>query len=72
MPTNAAFYVALVLCALGWVFIGLGVVLFPLSLYFLMYSSNRPPFFALIVILGVVGFTLSLYVDSQFIAKKIF
>lgn len=55
----------------GWVFFGLGVVLFPLSLFFIMRSSHRPPFFALLVINGIVGFSLSLYFDSQYIAQHI-
>lgn len=65
--------IALVCITLGWVFLGLGVVLFPLGFVALwradVMKSYPPPIFYTLVGVGLVGFIISLYLDSQLIAK---
>ncbi|WP_295700872.1 hypothetical protein [Helicobacter mastomyrinus] len=72
MQTPITFYIAIVICVLGWIFVGLGVLLFPLSIFLLIRSPYRPSFFVFLVIICIMGFTLSLYVDSQYFMKQIF
>ncbi|TLD97457.1 hypothetical protein LS71_001520 [Helicobacter jaachi] len=68
---QARFYIGIILCALGWIFIGLGVLLFPLSLFFIMRAKYHYALFVFLVIINVAGFSLSLYANAQFIAKQI-
>ena len=72
MPNHTRFYIGVALCVLGWVFIGLGIVIFMLSLLFLMRSNYRVELLSLFMIIDIAGFSLSLYFDSQFIAQYIF
>jgi len=61
------FYVSLALCVLGWVFLGLGVILFPLSLFILFRSNSYGSVFSLITIANITGFSTSFYL----VGKKI-
>ncbi|CUU40658.1 MULTISPECIES: hypothetical protein [Helicobacter] len=66
------FYLAVLCCALGWFFLGLGLILFPLSLFLLTRSNFNQLLFVIFVSLDITGFTLSLFANAQLVTKHIF
>ncbi|MCH5313880.1 MAG: hypothetical protein J1E28_05770 [Helicobacter sp.] len=72
MNAKIAFYTAFFCCVLGWVFVGLGIVFFPLSLFLLTRSHCNQQLFVIFVMLDIMGLTLSLYANAQMITKQMF
>lgn len=63
-----------ILCAFGWVYIGLGFVSFPLSIFLLLRSrakeNNATIVFWIVFLLDTVGFILSVYLVGDKIARE--
>ncbi|WP_394960122.1 hypothetical protein [uncultured Helicobacter sp.] len=62
------FYLGLATCVLGYVFIGLGVVLFPISIFCLMYAGVYHLGFWIMMVGNILGFSISLFVDIKVLA----
>lgn len=72
MSPKLTFTLGILLCLVGFAFIGLGILFFPLSIYLLTRGEYRPTIFALFIAIAVAGFSISLYLDIQFITQKFF
>ncbi|TLD81646.1 hypothetical protein LS68_001020 [Helicobacter sp. MIT 05-5293] len=66
------FWLGALLCVLGWIFLGWGFVLFPLSIFFLFHSKNQNMLFAPLITLDVIGFITSLYLVGERIVALYF
>ena len=63
------FYLGLAMCVLGYVYIGLGVVLFPISIFCLMYAGVYRLGFWIMMAGNILGFSISLFVDMKLLAS---
>ncbi|MGX2984637.1 hypothetical protein ACWIWK_04070 [Helicobacter sp. 23-1048] len=65
---------ASILCAFGWIYMGLGFISFPLSIFVLLRSrareNNATIAFWIVFLLDTIGFILSVYLISDKIAQR--
>lgn len=63
-----------ILCVFGWVYLGLGFISFPLSVFILLRSSanqnNATIAFWIVFLLDTIGFILSVYLIGDKVAKE--
>ncbi|HIV49451.1 MAG TPA: hypothetical protein IAA33_06360 [Candidatus Helicobacter avicola] len=63
------FYLGVAMCVLGYVFIRLGVVFFPISIFCLMYAGVYHLGFWIMMMGNILGFSISLFVDMKVLAN---
>ena len=64
---------ASILCAFGWIYMGLGFISFPLSIFVLLRSraeNNATIAFWIVFLLDTIGFILSVYLISDKVAQR--
>ncbi|WP_395148297.1 hypothetical protein [uncultured Helicobacter sp.] len=62
------FYFGLAACVLGYIFVGLGIVLFPISIFCLMYAGVYNIGFWIMIVGNILGFSMSLFLVVEKIA----
>lgn len=65
LENQGRFWIGALLCILGWIFLGWGFVLFPLSIFFLFHAQTQNMLFAPLIVLNITGFITSLYLVGE-------